>query len=218
MTSKAKFWLRLIILLLILGLGVYLGYTLGRPSKANSDLSSLIIKDNTKIDSLEKILITKDSLVVSLLDDLNKLKKTRETRIKKVVHLNTSESVKYTNKKIREVDKNNVDSLKFFSSNDSSRVIISASRLRVINGMLEDREVLKEELAISDSVIEKQKSELLDKDNLVGSIRARETKEISYYKTENKNLSKQLGKEKLKKNIWKIGTGLSAITIILILL
>lgn len=218
MTSKAKFWLRLIILLLILGLGVYLGYTLGRPSKANSDLSSLIIKDNTKIDSLEKILITKDSLVVSLLDDLSKLKKTRETRIKKVVHLNTSESVKYTNKKIREVDKNNVDSLKFFSSNDSSRVIISASRLKVINGMLEDREVLKEELAISDSVIEKQKSELLDKDNLVGSIRARETKEISYYKTENKNLSKQLGKEKLKKNIWKIGTGLSAITIILILL
>jgi hypothetical protein len=218
MTSKAKFWLRLIILLLILGLGVYLGYTLGRPSKANSDLSSLIIKDNTKIDSLEKILITKDSLVVSLLDDLSKLKKTSETRIKKVVHLNTSESVKYTNKKIREVDKNNVDSLKFFSSNDSSRVIISASRLKVINGMLENREVLKEELAISDSVIEKQKSELLDKDNLVGSIRARETKEISYYKTENKNLSRQLGKEKLKKNIWKIGTGLSAITIILILL
>lgn len=219
MISKTT-WVKIILAILILGLGVYLGFSLGRSHDRGIDtkLSSLIYNENKKIDSLERVVSSKDSMVVSLLKNLSKVKKSGKTRIEKVKKLSTKDGVKYLDKKLREVDKNNKDSLKFFSSKDSNEVVISASHLKIINGMIEENEVLKEELVISDSIIVKQKSELEDKDKIINSVKSREEKEVGYYKDINKSLEKSLKKEKIKKNAWKIGTGVSVLALVILLL
>lgn len=187
-------WISLLIL--IAGLGVYLGLNLG--GSKDQSINSLTKKDNLVIDSLKSVIKARNDSLNSLSENLNNLRKTKTTRIIKVKELSAKNSLKYLENKV-----DSIDSLRFFSSTDSS-VVIGINGIRTINGLLEDREIMKNELIYCDSIIDIQGKNLKAKDSLIGTIESREKKEIQFYK---------------KKNLfWKIGTGLGAVGIILLAL
>jgi hypothetical protein len=187
------------------------------PAKDNN-LDSLIQKENLVIDSLKQVIQDKTITIDSLKLSLEKTRKEKKERIEKVKNLGAKESIAYLEEKIREVD-DDIDSLKFFSFSDSdSCVIICKEGIQAINGIIEEKEILEEEVIKSDSIILAQEEKIESLDTLIQTIQIREEKELQYYEEKTDSLQKQVVKEKRKASFWKAGTGIGAVGMILLLI
>lgn len=210
-------WISALVLVIIFGVGYYFGMNRGSIPAKDNNLDSLIQKENLVIDSLKQVIQGKTITIDSLKLSLEQTRKEKKERIEKVKNLGAKESIAYLEEKIREVD--NIDSLKFFSSSDSdSCVIICKEEIQAINGIIEEKEILEEEVIKSDSIILAQEEKIESLDTLVQTIQIREEKELQYYEEKTDSLQKQVVKEKRKANFWKAGTGIGAVGMILLLI
>lgn len=83
--------------------------------------------------------------------EVDSLRTLKPKRIEIVKNLPPKERVIYIEKKLSEADSTRVDSISFLPG-DTTQVIVSVEDLSRINGIIEERDILKEEVALLDSI------------------------------------------------------------------
>ena len=157
----------------MLCMGIFLGWVL----KTDPGVSPSFPEYENKIDSLQSV--------------LDSLRSEKIEKIDSVMNLGKVESKKYLVEKVKETTGN--DSLDFSFDKDSTHVLIDTASVKVINGLLEEREILKCEVALLDS-LSQIKDTLIQEQKIVIQEQAQEIK-----------------KEKRKTKLWKGTSGALAI-------
>lgn len=148
-------------------IGLIVGVILG----SIISLGYLFFNDNKKevIENLEQkkeeVTILKQT-VDTLQKEVDSLRARKSERIEVVKQLPPKEKIVYLEKKLDEVDDIRTDSISFLPE-DSTKVSVSIEDISRINGIIEEREILKEEVVLLDSIIVQKDSIIAIQDTII---------------------------------------------------
>lgn len=185
-----------IILLLVILFSLSIGFWIRGCSEEKAASSSL----NT--DSLESVIMKRDSAVRALTIKLDSLRSIKDEKIKDVEKMKPESGVKYLEERLNE-KKDSVSPIIFYEDS-TKKVTIDSTALSLINGSLEENRIMKSEIGILDSLVIGKDSIIIDKNKIIGI----KTEQIE-------NLQKQIKKGKKKLTFYKITTGLGVLTAII---
>lgn len=135
----------------ILGVLISLGYLFFRNEKP--EVSPELEQKKEQVVALKQIV---DTLQV----ELDSLRARKPERIEVIKHLPPVERIVYIEKKLDEVDSTRSDSISFLPT-DSTKIEMTVDDLSRVNGIIEERECLKEEVQVLDSIV-------VQKDSIIG--------------------------------------------------
>ena len=204
---KKKNILILLLIVSLLSICSYLGWRVydQYPPQDNKEY----VQSKKIIDSLNIVIQHKDSIGRVLSQELDNLRKTEDSRVDSIKRLNPQSGITYLKSKLRENNNKNSALNIFYSNSDTS--IIDTATLKEINATYEKSEILQSEVNILDSLVSNRNQIIEGKDSIISKYQEREALRDDYWKD-------QVKKEKRKKNIFKVTTGLGVIGIILLAL
>ena len=210
------FDMRNLLIGILLGTCIILGWLLWKPREVQHEIPIPVVdnsKELGKIDSLERCIREKDTLILDLKKKINTTRETIVVKVKEVQELTTSEGTEKLRENLIRHGEHPVDSLPMMCKTDSN-VIVSPGNLKDINSVFVKYEG---EVEINSTLSEIIKTDSIQKESLTGIIVQKDSILVR-----NDNLTKalevSLRKEKKKKNLWKwlgisIGVVLGAVAI-----